>query len=197
MAATWDFYFICPAPIALEKLLNEKAIHSILSIDNWEWQNQHSLKHISEINKTLNDKKIIVVDIESKLYQSTGLYIEKEKENVFLYNFWINTEGFPELDDDSINKNNVLQYLHAYQIIGKLLKKQQIDFKVIAIGVEGDIQYSDNIKNMINYSQNITAWIIHQDIGTNLTIENYHKKRIGELAAFIFEKTTHQHQKDV
>lgn len=188
MAATWDFYFICTAPIALEKLLSEQAIRSIICIDNWEWPNQHSLRHISEINKTLNDKKIIVIDIESKLYQSAGLYIEKEKENVFIYNFWINTEGFPELDSDSINKNNASQYLHAYQTIGKLLKKLQIDFKAIAIGVESSIQYNDDMGNMINHSKNITAWIVPQNTGTGLTIENYPKKTMGGLAAFIFEK---------
>lgn len=197
MAATWDFYFICPVPIALEKLLSEQAIHSIICIDNWEWQNQHSLRHISETSKPLNSQKIIAVDIESKLYKSAGLYIEKEKENVFIYNFWINTEGFPELDNDSINKNNAIQYLRAYQTIGKLLKKQQIDFKVIAIGVESDIQYSDDMDNMINHSKNIIAWIVPQNTGTDLTIENYHKKTIDQLAAFIFEKTTHQCEKNL
>lgn len=188
MAATWDFHFICPTPMELEKILRKQMVHSIASIDNWEWQNQHSLSHISEINNTLNKGKIVIVDIELNSYKSAGLYIQKEKENVFIYNFWINTEGFPELDSDTINKDNFMQYLHAYQIIGKLLKKHPIDFKAIAIGVESDMQYSDDIKDMINHSKNITVWILLQNIGTNLTIENYHKKTIVELAAFIFEK---------
>ena len=188
MAATWDFHFICPAPMELEKILRKQMVHSIASIDNWEWQNQHSLNHISEINKILNKGKIVIVDIELNPYKSAGLYIQKEKENVFIYNFWTNIEGFPELDSDTTNKDNSRQYLHAYQIIGKLLKKHEIDFKVIAIGVESDIQYSDDIKDMISRSKNIAVWILHQNIGMDLTIENYHKKTIGELAAFIFEK---------
>ena len=64
MAATWDFHFICPVPMELEKILKRQIVHSIASIDNWEWQNQHSLNHISEINNTLNKGKIVIVDIE-------------------------------------------------------------------------------------------------------------------------------------
>ena len=62
----------------------------------WEWRNQQELRTFSDIERRLDEGKIIVVNFETDQWKDMGMYIEKEKE--YIYSLWINTEGVPELD---------------------------------------------------------------------------------------------------
>ena len=62
----------------------------------WEWRNQQELRTFSDIERRLDEGKIIAVNFETDQWKDMGMYIEKEKE--YIYSLWINTEGVPELD---------------------------------------------------------------------------------------------------
>lgn len=76
--------------------IKKAGIKKLWSIDDWEWRNQQELRTFSDIERRLDEGKIIVVNFETDQWKDMGMYIEKEKE--YIYSLWINTEGVPELD---------------------------------------------------------------------------------------------------
>lgn len=174
MAIAWEFIIITEEVISVETLVqlssdfNEAvAFKSIASIDDWNWSNQQHLKDIYEINSKLEEKKIIVVEMESILWQSIGMYIEYiETEGLYSYTFWINAENHPELDVDKITDSNKRYYDYAFFILGKIIKKYNLSLYAIAIGLESNIKYESTIDKMIQNSHNVIVWIVNYKDGT-------------------------------
>lgn len=174
MAAAWEFTIISETAIPLETLVQisreyEYAVkvESVFCISDWEWSKQEKLADARKMEKELENGKIIVVEMRSKSWKSLGLYIEKNE--VYIYTFWINTEGFPELDADRITAENKSYYKHAYHILGSLIQKYSFPFQYIAIGLESDIQYSSDIKEMISHSYGVIIWMDRDSINKNQT----------------------------
>lgn len=176
MAIMWEFTIISETAITLKTLTqisreykDDIKVKSVFSLDDWEWSNQQKLDDLIAIEENLNNGKIITVEMQSRLWKSLGMYIEKEK--VYMYTFWINTEGFPELDVDQITNENKKYYDYAYHILDRLIKKYDFPFEYIAIGLESDIQYCIDIKKMISNSNNVVVWLTKNNSNTVLPNE--------------------------
>ena len=177
MATTWDFVLISPHFFDIgmecgkrtgvkEGGIKRAGIKKLWSIDDWEWRNQQELRTFSDIERRLDEGKIIAVNFETDQWKDMGMYIEKEKE--YIYSLWINTEGVPELDSDMINEGNIGYYEKACRILEELISEYHIEFRVIAIGVECDVQYHEDIEKMMHDSRGVTMWIFNK----NGTIES-------------------------
>ena len=178
MAAAWEFTLISKEAIPFEILQkiekDYRDINKILAItciDDWKWTNQQTLRNILEIEEKLTDGKIIIVEMQTSLWKSSGLCIERKE--ACLYTFWLNTEGIPELDTDQITAENKKYYDCAYRVLDTLIQKYNIP-----VGIESDIQYEADRKKMISSSSNVIAWLIRNDRERALPAE-------GEEYAFL------------
>lgn len=188
MAVTWDFILISSCFILNinEKREEKIGIEKMLSIDDWAWTNQREVQGFLDMERRLEEGKIIVIYIESNKWKNVGLYIEKEEEE-YIYTLWFNTEGIPELDSSKINNSNIKYYKRAYSVLEELIVKYNINFRIIAIGVESDVSYCDNLKKMISDSYNVVVWIINKNEKFKEPILNYKKRVEDAMNAIVYE----------
>lgn len=177
MAVVWEFvimtkHIITPEVIKRinEEYKNQAEINTISSIDDWCWSNQRKLDCISSIEQELSEGKIITVEMHSSIWKALGLYIERDND-IYTYTFWINTEGFPEIDVDEITEQNKKYYVSACSILEHLMEKYVIQFECIAIGLESEVQYSSDMVKMISESSGVVVWLINKDYDINLPRE--------------------------
>lgn len=192
MAAILDINLLCKKIInfdIIKDILNnyEIAINTISSIDNWLWENEKQVENLSCITEIINQNKIIIIELTFKLFKNLGIYIEKI-DNEYIYTFWLDTEGYPELDCDIINDRNKIYYKKIYQIIVDLEAKQKDLLKIVGIGIESDFHYSKNVLDIIQNSYNITSWILNNDINLKDILNGYYRKSIEKINKTIFEK---------
>lgn len=174
MAAAWEFTLISEAVIPSQVLMQiiteykkQIEIDRILSIDDWSWSNQQKIDDFSRIEDSLNAGKIITMEMHSSAWKSLGLYMEKEHD-IYVYTFWINTEGFPELDINNITPQNKACYVRAHAALETLLKKYKLPFRAITIGLESQIQYDSDIAEMILKSTGVVVWLINNPCSIEL-----------------------------
>ena len=76
MAVTWDFILISSCFILNinEKREEKIGIEKMLSIDDWAWTNQREVQGFSDMERKLEEGKIIVIYLSIKLYQIICLY---------------------------------------------------------------------------------------------------------------------------
>ena len=99
MAVAWEINMINEEAISPEILSliikeykNDINVTAIVSMDDWGWSNKRQLDSVAEITEELDKGKIITIELQSKQWKSLGMFAEKE--GVYLYTFWINTDGF-------------------------------------------------------------------------------------------------------
>ena len=108
--------------------------------------------------------------MHSSIWKALGLYIERDND-IYTYTFWINTEGFREIDVDEITEQNKKYYVSACSILEHLMEKYVIQFECIAIGLESEVQYSSDMVKMISESSGVVVWLINKDYNINLPRE--------------------------
>lgn len=140
---------------------------------------------MEEITEELDKGKIITIEMQSKKWKSSGMYAKKE--SVYLYTFWINTDGFPELDADKITDANKKYYDQAYHILDRLIKKFNLPFDYIAIGLESDIGCCTDIRTAISNSNNVIVWLIRNSSNVILPEGLKRQKVSEELDIIVFE----------
>lgn len=194
MAVVLEFNLICEDVIDLEQVLQnselkklEISIDKISSIDDWRWMNQQEIQNILLINQFLKKGKIIVINLKSSILKDLGIYVEKINGE-YVYNLWINTEGYPELDADKINPSNEHYFQKFYQIFGEVIKKQNIMFRILGFGLETKFQYKKSNSDIIRKSDNIIAWIGNQDLRSEVALSNYKERKEVGIDFLIFEK---------
>ena len=194
MAVVLEFNLICEDVIDLEQVLQnselkklEISIDKISSIDDWRWMNQQEIQNILLINQFLKKGKIIVINLKSSILKDLGIYVEKINGE-YVYNLWINTEGYPELDADKINPSNEHYFQKFYQIFGEVIKKQNIMFRILGFGLETKFQYKKSNLDIIRKSDNIIAWIGNQDLRSEVALSNYKERKEVGIDFLIFEK---------
>lgn len=158
-------------------------IKTITCIDNWMWENEENIMESYLIEEKLNQNKIIIINFESLEFKEVGLYIEKY-EKKYLYNFWINIEGYPELSYGIINEENKF---FCEKLYDEILSLKEDCMEIIGIGIETDFYYSENLKEIISKSKNIDSWIIYDNVDIRI-FQNYKEKYIGEQKIKLFEK---------
>lgn len=180
MAVVWEFTVVSEICVSYEVLnsiakeyKNNINIVGVFSIDDWWWSNKQKLDNVRQIEEELDKGKIITIEMQSKLWKSLGMYLEKEQ--LYQYTLWVSTEGFHELDIDQITDANKKHYNEAFCILDRLIKEYDIPFNYIAIGLESNIQCCAEIKKAISNSNNVIAWIIKNNSTVNLPekIERY------------------------
>lgn len=184
MAVAWEFNIVNDKAISHETLniiikefTNDIRVMSIISIDDWEWSNQRQLDSVADITEELDSGRIVTIEMKSNQCKSLGMYAEKEDE--YLYTFWINTEGFPELDIDKITDMNMKYYNQAYCILDRLIKDCNLPFIYIAIGLECNIRCTADIRTAISNSNNVIAWLIKSDSNVILP-ESLKRQKVSE-----------------
>lgn len=194
MAIVLEFNLICKNFLDLESILHVPEIRKldisfekISSIDNWTWTNQQEVQNMCLVEQILNTSKIVVINLKSSVLRDLGIYVEKINDE-YVYNLWINTEGYPDLDADKINLSNEHYFQKFYQIFGDIIKKQNLEFQILGIGLETNFQYKKNNSDIIRQSENIIAWIGNEDLKSNESLGNYRQKRILGTDFLVFER---------
>ena len=192
MAVAWEINIINEEAISPEILSliikeykNDINVTTIVSMDDWGWSNKRQLDSIAEITEELDKGKIITIELQSKQWKSLGMFAEKE--GVYLYTFWINTDGFPELDVDKITDANRKYYNQVYHILDKLIEEYNLPFNYIAIGLESDIRCCADIRTAISNSNNVIVWLIKKGNNTILP-ENSKRQKVSEELEIIVIK---------
>ena len=194
MAIVLEFNLICKEFLDLEQILHNSeikklkiSIEKISSIDNWMWANQQELQSMHLVSHALNESKIIVINLKSDSLKDLGIYLEKINEE-YVYNLWINTERYPDLDADKINTGNEYYFQKFYQTFGEVVKEQNMAFRILGIGVETNFQYKKNNSDIIRKSENIITWIGNEDLENDVALDNYKKKKVVGMDFLVFEK---------
>ncbi len=192
MAVAWEINIINEEAISPEILSliikeykNDINVTTIVSMDDWGWSNKRQLDSVAEITEELDKGKIITIELQSKQWKSLGMFAEKE--GVYLYTFWINTDGFPELDVDKITDANRKYYNQVYHILDKLIEEYNLPFNYIAIGLESDIRCCADIRTAISNSNNVIVWLIKKGNNTILP-ENSKRQKVSEELEIIVIK---------
>ena len=192
MAVAWEINIINGEAISPEILSliikeykNDINVTTIVSMDDWGWSNKRQLDSVAEITEELDKGKIITIELQSKQWKSLGMFAEKE--GVYLYTFWINTDGFPELDVDKITDANRKYYNQVYHILDKLIEEYNLPFNYIAIGLESDIRCCADIRTAISNSNNVIVWLIKKGNNTILP-ENSKRQKVSEELEIIVIK---------
>lgn len=192
MAVAWEINMINEEAISPEILSliikeykNDINVTAIVSMDDWGWSNKRQLDSIAEITEELDKGKIITIEMQSKQWKSLGMFVEKE--GVYLYTFWINTDGFPELDVDKITDANKKYYNQVYHILDRLIEEYNLPFNYIAIGLESDVRCCADIRTAISNSNNVIVWLIKKDNNTILP-ENSKRQKVSEKLEIIVIK---------
>ena len=187
MAIILEFNLICRRFIDLERVLQNPKIHKleitmekISTIDDWTWTNQKKMQDLFSISKSLEEAKIAVINLKSNYFKDAGIYIEKINEE-YVYNLWINTEGYPDLDADEINSRNKHYFQKFYQIFEEVEGQLNIEFRILGIGLETNFQYEKENSDVIKKSQNIIAWVVYKDYLNDMDFINYRKSHEAYL----------------
>ena len=190
MAIALDINLLCNKMLnadIVSKLLNQYSvsIESMNSIDNWMWENEKKIDSFKQFETILDARHIVVIKLKRPLVKDMGIFIEK-MENHYLYEVWVNTEGYPMLDCDKITSDNHEFYKDLLQAILEADKAIDIPFEMIGIGLETDIRYNGNIMDTIENSKNVILWIIKKHIELTNDLKLY-KIREGK-GIYILEK---------
>lgn len=191
MAVIFDINLLCKEIIDfnfVKKLLYDYNINiiSASSIDNWMWDNEQQVRKIESIEEKVDECKIIVLKLDSQLFKDAGLYIEKINKE-FLYTLWFNTEGYPQLDCDTINIENKVYYEKAYQAILKISDEKRDIVKIVGIGIETDFYYCENEVDILQNSKNVAAWILNQNINEKGVLSKYRQRTIKGTNKIVYE----------
>jgi len=190
MAATLDINLLSKRIISfnvIKDILNSYGvdINTISSIDNWMWENEKQIENLNYITKIIEQNKIIIIKLTFKLFKDLGIYIEKIDDE-YIYTFWLDTEGYPELDCDLVNNKNEVYYQKIYQIIVDLEKQQKDLLKIVGIGIESDFHYNKDVLDVIQNSYNIVSWVLNNDVKEKGILNGYYKKSIEKVNKTIF-----------
>lgn len=159
----------------LKKGKLDTKIVKAFSMDNWRWENQREIHDLSAADQLLRDQKIIVVNTGIYPFRDSGMYIEKSGDK-YIYDFWINTEGFPELDSDDINARNK-RFLEKLQNIAMQFVTNHISvFEMLSIGNETVFKYRGNIEDTVRDTAGVFVWMFPQTLNIAIPMQGYGKR---------------------
>lgn len=194
MAVVLEFNLICKDVIDLDSVLQNStisklniSIEKVSSIDNWMWENQQELHDLAFVEKALKNAKIVVINLKSPLLKDLGVYVEKIREE-YVYNLWINIDGYPNLDTDNISSRNRHYFKKFYQTFDEEVKKQNIQFRILGIGLETNFQYEEKISDVVQKSENIISWIVDKDFKHDELLNNYKRNDLKGMNFLVYEK---------
>lgn len=165
MGATIDLNIISKVNLKVEKiiqLMSQKfkfniEIANIEIIDDWEYQNMVKVLDISKIQRYVEEHKIANIEFIISGKYRAGCQIEKIDAG-YETCIWIDTVNISYLDCDAINDGNSFFYSELINLILASVKEYEII--VASIGVETAVEYSENILDMVNKSNNVIVWLI-------------------------------------
>lgn len=173
--------------VILQELRNNKLdvkVDKKISMDNWSWENQQEFQDVSDIYRLLQNNKIIVINAHLHTFKDFGIYIERCK-NKYFYEFWINTDGFPELDSDIINSQNISFFEKIQIFILHFVENHIGRFEIISIGNETLFKYKESIAETIQESDSALIWMIPKASENEMAVSGYSKRNVGSVEVFI------------
>lgn len=194
MAIVLEFNLICKRFIDLKCVLQNYTIRElditlgdVFCMDNWTWDNQQKLQDLSLTQNALEKEQIVTINLKCASLKDLGIYIEKFNGE-YVYDLWINTQGYPKLDADRIDLVNEHYFHKFYQVFREVIREQDIGFRILGIGLETDFQYAKENSDVIKNSNNILAWIVNKDMRNSSVLSNYRLTEILGTEFAIFEK---------
>lgn len=194
MAIVLEFNLICKAPLDLSHMLynsiickGQVEIERLSCTDNWLWMNQQTIENIFSLNEKLEEDKIVIINLKAKAFKDLGIYAEKVNDE-FVYELWINLEGYSALDEEEVNDKNESYYQKMYQVIEEVINEQKLEFRILGIGLETKFEYAKYNYDVIKRSENIIVWIVNKDSEEDIMPAGCNSKRPFNTDLLIYEK---------
>lgn len=158
----------------------------ISKIDNWSWENELRLGATADIQRVVDNGRIVLIDSFDKNYGNIGLSIERSGQS-YLYSLWFDTYLMEFLDSSVITRENVGFYRKIYSRFSDLVCGTNLDFRYLAIGSEAVLKSDADINEMIFSSSGIAAWIINKSHFLISEHIPYSCKYIDAINAYLLE----------
>lgn len=163
MAGVWEVVSISKSFVPLtewETFLNRIGIScdvvEMSSIDDWKYTNETSYTSLSDPQMLVKNGKIVLMNMSGNGVE-TGMILQYHHD-CYWANLWINTKGFPALDNDEVNAENSFYYRTGVELADGLLKK----YACIAVlmGFELCIEEDTDISCLLSQSRNVTLGLL-------------------------------------
>lgn len=162
-------------------------IKKTFCMDNWRWEGRREVQDLSEVRGLLRDQRIIVVNAHVDPFRDFGCYLEKNGDN-YIYDFWMDTEGFPELDSDVIHPQNRWFYDGLQDAVTPFLERHVPDFEFLSAGVETVFSYRGNAAGTIRATEGVVLWMVPGKTGQGIDLQGYRRTIRNGVATFRKEK---------
>lgn len=162
-------------------------IKRMFSMDNWRWEGRREVQDLSEVRGLLRDQRIIVVNAHVDPFRDFGFYLEKNGDK-YVHDFWIDTEGFPELDSDIIQPQNRWFYDRLQDAVNPFLERHASDFELLSAGVETVLSYRGNAADTIRATEGVILWMVPGRTGQGIDLQGYRRTIINGVVTFRKEK---------
>lgn len=139
------------------------------------WEDEQDIEGLNQIQGEMDRDRIVVIQLEKQWVKDLGIYIEKYNDE-YLYNLWINTEGYEMLDCDVITTKNRFFYEEILIRMCEMEDKIGESIKLLGSGAETEFVYGDDVVSVIQNSRNVAFWIV-KDTLINDSIRSAYKER--------------------
>lgn len=121
-------------------------------IDNWQYENETQVNDLTDIERYVNNGKIIILEGKYKDL-NCGCFVSKLADCCFECDIWVSTKIDSGLNDEYINEHNS----YIYDMIIDMLKKLVTPHEFICCisGIEMSVEYSNDINQIMNNSTGI------------------------------------------
>lgn len=160
-------------------------IQNIQIMDDWEYNNVICLENLTSVRDFIMQNKIGCIELCDESDSNMGIFIEKQ-DDVFLYNFWIDTFKYPLLDTDIVDSRNQKYYDTIYEAIYVVTKNNNHCIKLAALGAETDFKFSKKLNLVISDSYNVNSWVISSDI--DIYVNDFQERNSKSGVMKIYEK---------
>ncbi len=114
----------------------------------------------------------MVADLQTSGVKDMGMFAESRTPR-YIYDFWLNTEGYSELEREAVDPQNEKVYAQIYDALIKLLRDHQIGFEGRGIGVEMMLYESSDLSDILRESKGVVSWILPGDSRVNEELAGY------------------------
>lgn len=193
MGAVFEINLISSNYIEISNILDQinivlnknTKIQNIQIMDDWEYNNVICLENLTSVRDFIMQNKIGCIELYDESDSNMGIFIEKQ-DDVFLYNFWIDTSRYPLLDTDIVDSRNQKYYDNIYDAIYVVTKNNNHCIKLAALGVETDFKFSKKLNLVISDSYNVNSWVISSDI--DIYVNDFQERNFKSGEMKIYEK---------
>ena len=194
MAAKLEFVFRTAAWLDVPELKSkyELAVDDRISIDgvsildDWSWAVVRPERNVCAIETAVKEGKIAHLSMNSSLFGEIGTYIEKTIHG-FLYEVWMDTTEWVELDVDYVTEDNTSVYMRISQKICEVFSEFADTESWVAIGVETDVEEKSSVFDTIKSAKNVVGWILRDSLVMSMFQTEYPLQKLQSHWGMMFK----------